>query len=371
MLFLERFSFPSYGSEEGYINEIRRTTYITYYPFRVLSKRHLENVTFDQITIFYGDNGSGKSTALNVIAEKIKADRFSSYNKTSFFEPYLSMCNYEMPRFPREKLVITSDAVFEYLFNTRAINDGVDIRRVELADEYQRLKDVKAIEYSSIGDYENLRKLLEQRRSTESSYFRKNSMMNVPEESNGESALRYFESKINEAGIYLLDEPENSLSPENQLKLKQFIEDSARFYSCQFIIATHSPFLLSLDHAKIYDLDSDPCRTRRWTQLDNIVTYHDFFRDHFSDFEQIEDFEEEYGNGDPHLYGKQDRLIQEMMKEKGIDDEFFFEYLSKKLYDGDEKAYLRRWLNDKDDYEKKDVFEVIEYIVKRRGEEDE
>ena len=59
------------------------------------------------------------------------------------------------------------------------------------------------------------------------------------------------------------------------------------------------------------------------------------------------------------------------MKEKGIDDEFFFEYLSKKLYGGDEKAYLRRWLNENEDYEKKDVFEVIEYIVKRRGEEDE
>ena len=41
-------------------------------------------------------------------------------------------------------------------------------------------------------------------------------------------------------------------------KLKKFIEDSVRFYNCQFIISTHSPFLLSMNDAKVYDLDSFP-----------------------------------------------------------------------------------------------------------------
>lgn len=83
-------------------------------------------------------------------------------------------------------------------------------------------------------------------------------MGNVREHSNGESALIYFEEKIKENALYLLDEPENSLSPEKQMELLRFIENSSRFYGCQFVIATHSPFILSMKGAKIYDMDEDP-----------------------------------------------------------------------------------------------------------------
>lgn len=83
-------------------------------------------------------------------------------------------------------------------------------------------------------------------------------MGNAREHSNGESAILYFEEKIKENALYLLDEPENSLSPERQLELLRFIEDSSRFYGCRFVIATHSPFLLSMKGAKIYDLDEEP-----------------------------------------------------------------------------------------------------------------
>ena len=90
----------------------------------------------------------------------------------------------------------------------------------------------------------------------------------------------FWEREIKEDSIYILDEPENSLSAENQIKLKQFIEDSARFYNCQFIISTHSPFLLNLLEAKIYDLDSIPVETKKWTELNNIKIYHEFFKEH-------------------------------------------------------------------------------------------
>ena len=46
---------------------------------------------------------------------------------------------------------------------------------------------------------------------------------NIMEWSNGESALMFWEREIEENSIYILDEPENSLSAENQLKLKKFI----------------------------------------------------------------------------------------------------------------------------------------------------
>ena len=56
--------------------------------------------------------------------------------------------------------------------------------------------------------------------------------------------------------LYLLDEPEVSLSPQNQARLADEIIKYARFLGCQFLIASHSPFLLGTLQGKIYDLDS-------------------------------------------------------------------------------------------------------------------
>ena len=64
----------------------------------------------------------------------------------------------------------------------------------------------------------------------------------------------------------------------------RFLEDSARFYGCQFIIATHSPFLLAMRGARIYDLDADPIVRRKWTELPAVRTYFDFFASHADDF---------------------------------------------------------------------------------------
>ena len=109
-------------------------------------------------------------------------------------------------------------------------------------------------------------------------------MKDVPGKSNGENAFLYFTREIQEEGLYLLDEPENSLSPARQQELVKFLEDSARFFGCQFVISTHSPFLLAMRDAKIYDLDEDPADVKRWTELENVRTYYTFFRDHCDEF---------------------------------------------------------------------------------------
>ena len=103
--------------------------------------------------------------------------------------------------------------------------------------------------------------------------------------SNGETAMRYFTEHIDRDAIYLLDEPENSLSISFQLDLAKYISDSARHFGCQFIISTHSPILLSLEGAKIYDLDSNPVTTREWTELENVRKYYEFFKEHEWEFE--------------------------------------------------------------------------------------
>ena len=119
---------------------------------------------------------------------------------------------------------------------------------------------------------------------TQSRYVRENLAENIREHSNGESAFQYFSEKIQEDGLYLLDEPENSLSPARQQELVKFLEESVRFFGCQFIIATHSPFLLSMKGAKIYDLDADPVCERRWTELPNVRAYFDFFKKYENEF---------------------------------------------------------------------------------------
>lgn len=89
---------------------------------------------------------------------------------------------------------------------------------------------------------------------------------------------------MTENALFLLDEPENSLSPAKQQELVKFIEDSARFFGCQFVIATHSPFVLAIRGAKIYDLDEEPVDVKRWTELENVRAYYDFFKKHASEF---------------------------------------------------------------------------------------
>lgn len=184
---------------------------------------------------------------------------------------------------PPESRIITSDDVFDYMLNLRALNEGIDAQREDMFRQYAADRQVTQA-FRTMADYDQLKRVNLARRSTQSAYVRKQMGGNIREQSNGESAMFCFTSRIGDGGLYLLDEPENSLSPERQLELMQFLEDSARFYGCQFIIATHSPFLLAMRGARIYDLDADPVVRRKWTELPAVRTYFDFFASHADDF---------------------------------------------------------------------------------------
>lgn len=287
MVYLERFRVPSLGRREAFVNDIKRRCYNTVYPFNVFELREIPELRFEPVTLLCGGNGSGKTTVLNVIAEKLGIRRGAAYNRSSFFEDYVRLCEAET-RGPSEALtsgrIITSDDVFDYLLNIRTLNQRVDARREELFQEYTDAKYAK-YSYRSMADYEDLKKFTEAHRRTQSDYVRRRLAANLPERSNGESALAYFVDAIKENALYLLDEPENSLSPERQLELVGYLADSARFYGCQCIIATHSPFLMSIPGARVYDLDADPPAIRRWTELQSVRTYYDFFEARRNEFE--------------------------------------------------------------------------------------
>ena len=285
MIYLESVTFPDAESETSYIMGIRRTCYSSFYPFKILSRRQFARIDFEPVTILYGGNGTGKSTALHVIAEKARLGREAPFNRTSFFDDYVGMCRLEARRaIPQGSCIITSDDVFDHMLSLRELNDGIDRKREDVFEEYMEAKHAR-FQLSSMEDYDQLKKVVRARKRTQSRYTREELGMNVRTFSNGESAFRYFTNRITEDRLYLLDEPENSLSPERQMELCRFIFDSARFMGCQFVISTHSPFLLSMPGAKIYDLDSDPVDVRRWTELGNVRAYYAFFREHQNEFE--------------------------------------------------------------------------------------
>ena len=284
MIYLDNFKFPNEDQEFNFFMSIQRKCYDSFYPYQVLTKKGITRIDCDPITILYGGNGSGKTTALNVIAEKLSLERESNFNKSSFFQQYVDSCEYEIrSEVQHGSRIITSDDVFDYMLNLRALNDGIDLKREELFDEYLEAK-YSDFKYRSLEDYDELKKVNLSRRKTQSKYVRKNLMSNVREISNGESAFMYFTDKIKENGLYILDEPENSLSAARQIELVQFLEESARFFQCQFIISTHSPFILSMKGAKIYDLDNTPVRTKSWTELENVRIYYEFFKKHENEF---------------------------------------------------------------------------------------
>lgn len=269
----------SLPQEEEFFRMLRRTCYNGMYPYKIFPQKELSALEFAPVTILYGGNGSGKTTLLNIIAEKAKLMRHSAFSGGAFFQHYVDSCELEHGEIPPNSQILTSDDVFDYLLNIRYLNDGIDVRRVELLEDYTDRK-YRENRFRSLADYDNWKEGYDAKSKSQSQYVRERLMRNVDMYSNGESAMRYFTEHITENALYLLDEPENSLSPRLQLELCEYISASAKAYGCQFVFSTHSPLLLSMENAMIYDLDALPPTVRPWTELENVRLYFDFFERH-------------------------------------------------------------------------------------------
>ena len=75
--------------------------------------------------------------------------------------------------------------------------------------------------------------------------------------SHGEAYMHIMHQMVNQRGIYLLDEPEASLSPAKQLAFIYFIQNHLQHFNSQFIIATHSPMLMAYTNATIYEITNE------------------------------------------------------------------------------------------------------------------
>ena len=298
-MYLESFTLPNLLAEErliigprikdngGYIDNI--------YPCKMFSMKGLNEVFFRNITIFYGGNGSGKSTLLNLIAGKLELKRLAPFNSSELFDAYLEHCDYTLSfddegfryRIPNGSSIITSDDIFDYMLAVRVNNAEIGEAIEAGKEEYRRVKFGETIKLNSMADYEDFQTQVQARRKSLSrrKFLRQRLGQELGLNSNGETALKYFNLRLENDTLYCLDEPENSMSPKMQLELKAMLEQMARYCGCQFIIATHSPFLLALDGARIYDLDANPVDTKKWWELENTKLYASFFREHQDLFE--------------------------------------------------------------------------------------
>ncbi len=264
------------------------------WPCGLFAAKGLYEIRFDKVTVLYGDNGSGKSTLLNLIAAKLDLNRVAPFNSGEMFADYVSACRFATgyddegfrEKIPNKSRIITSDDIFDYMLTVRANNDEISESVESARDEWAERRFGDTVKLRGMEDYEALRLQVLARRKSVSrrKFIRRTVGEEVKLNSNGETALLYFESKLKNDTLYCLDEPENSLSPRLQIKLAAMIEEMARYCGCQLIIATHSPFLLAISGARVYDLDARPVVTRPWWELENVREYYAFFDSHREKF---------------------------------------------------------------------------------------
>ena len=295
-IYLHSLSLPNIQQENDFVtkNYFKGGYHSTYYPFGIFANRGLEDVVFGPVTILCGDNGTGKSTLLNILAQRLDMRHESPYNDSPYMGEYVNRCScdfdYQTP--PWHMQIITSDDVFNRSFHRREMNMVThDLQKQVLQEGREMLQDKnihvnfedpedvarfqrKKIALGKHGSYSGPHKLV-----------MKEVGRDIVLHSNGENALEYFEQEFRPHGLYLLDEPENSLSIARQLILKEYIESMVRDEYCQFVIATHSPFLLAIEGATIYNLDDNPVSTPHWTNIENVRAYFQFFKDYESQFD--------------------------------------------------------------------------------------
>lgn len=95
-------------------------------------------------------------------------------------------------------------------------------------------------------------------------------------QSHGQSVLSFFRARYAIRGLYLMDEPETALSPRSQLELMEVVTAMGRAGHAQFIMATHSPILLACPGAVIYSFDQAPIAPVRYEDTENYRLYRNF-----------------------------------------------------------------------------------------------
>ena len=96
--------------------------------------------------------------------------------------------------------------------------------------------------------------------------------------SHGESFLALAENRFGGQGLYLLDEPEAALSPGGLMRLLVRIRQ-LEMNGSQFVIATHSPILMTYPGASLYLLDGEGFRRASYRETEHYQLTRRFLED--------------------------------------------------------------------------------------------
>lgn len=234
------------------------------WPYTIPALQNLERLEFTApVTLLAGDNGTGKSTLLEALAVKLSLPAVGRVDAgrdetLANLRPLARSLKLVFEKRPVNKFFLRSEDFFNFTIELQRQRDDMreELRRVdaEYAGRSQFAKNQARMAYAgTIGD-------LEQRYGSDL----------LEAASHGESFLRLFQERLVPNGLYLLDEPEAPLSPMRQLTLYCIIKDLCEQGNCQFIIATHSPILLAIEGAVVYDLEQNPPARTNWEDLPGV-----------------------------------------------------------------------------------------------------
>ncbi|HXO77242.1 MAG TPA: AAA family ATPase, partial [Puia sp.] len=228
------------------------------FPFNIPAVKFAKQIKLDErITIFVGDNGSGKSTLLETIALSLNISLIGGYIGSS--------AGFEAARALKPYLDIEWEHQTEQGFFFRAEDfshfiDAVEREKIRIQLELNDLRgEVNDSVIDKIGGSMNftLRTMVKNYGSDMQAY------------SHGEAYLTILQKRIQDKGVYLLDEPEAALSPLKQLSLIYFILEVLKNKKAQFIIATHSPILMGLPGAALYEIQEDGVRRVEYRETEH------------------------------------------------------------------------------------------------------
>lgn len=210
------------------------------YPFNLEIFQKTDSIKLNSpVTFFMGENGTGKSTLLKAVARKCLIHIWEPEERGRIdVNPYES----RMDRYLEVKW--SADRVPGSFYSS------------ELFKYFSESLDDWATADPGI-----------------LSYFGNRSLMTL---SHGQATLSYFKARFVKKGLYLLDEPETALSPARQIELLHFLKNAGRTGLAQFIIASHSPILLSCPGAGVYSFDRIPLEETSYDKTEHFKLYRDF-----------------------------------------------------------------------------------------------
>ena len=229
------------------------------YPFNIPAVATLERIEFRApVTLFAGENGTGKSTLLEGIAAGIESisvradDPLTERTLTPTTELGRQL-RFEWSTKTRRGFFLRAEDFFDF---TKRISQLTRELETLAAEFDERL--------TGYGRQLARGTALGQRRTLLEKYGE-----DLNARSHGESFLQFFRARFTGPGVYLLDEPDTALSPQSVLGLMAMLIDLVR-EGAQLIIATHSPMLMALPGATIISFDRAPVAEVAYDQVEQI-----------------------------------------------------------------------------------------------------